>query len=91
MRNLIKNLHSFTLKDKEDLIVCFEDRLDFENDREPESDGMIHDDWDERVSDLEDIIDQLGSCEDEDDLKNIIEAIEDFQIVHGGLSRLKVN
>ena len=90
MRNLIKNLHSFTMEDKDDLIICFEDRLDFENDREPESDGMVHNDWEERVSDLEDIIDQLESCEDEIDFKNIINAIEYFQMAHGGLSRLKV-
>ena len=78
------------MEDKDDLIMCFEDRLDFENDREPESDGMVHDDWDDRVSDLEDIIDQLGNCDDKTDFKKAIESIEDFQMVHGGLSRLKV-
>ena len=90
MKNLIKDLHSFTMDDVEALTTCMQDRLDFEYGREPESYGMVHDDWDDRVADLEEIIGRFEDCETEDDFDEAIELIEDFQMVHGGLSRLKV-
>ena len=90
MKKLIKDLETFTMNDIDALTSCIQDRLDFEYDREPESDGMVYDAWSERTSDLEDIIGLLEECESETDFKEAIEAISDFQLIHGGLSRLNV-
>lgn len=76
---------------------AFEDRLDWLNDREPESDGVVYDAWEEKVNDLEDIIDLLDEAESEDDenvrkaiISNIIADVKVYQMIHGGLSRLKL-
>lgn len=90
MRNLIKNLYNFTIDDREKILKCIEDRLLFEECREPESDGMVHDEWDERVDELSEIISLLEDCETEDDFSEAIEAIDDFQLTYKGLSRLKI-
>ena len=89
-KNLIKNLYTFTLEDVEDLLDCMTERMMFEELREPESDGKVHDDWDERVDELQEIIDKLEECETEEDFEEAIGAIDDYQIYYGGLSRLKV-
>lgn len=90
MRNLIKNLYDFTINDLDALQDTMQDRLDFEQDREPESDGMVRDNWENRVGDLEEIIDMIDSCETEEEFQEIIDAIDSFQAEYGGLSRLKV-
>ena len=89
-KKLIKDLYSFTLNDVEDLTDCLNERMMFEQSREPESDGKVHDDWDERVDELQEIIDQLEECETEEDFEDIISAIGCYQDIYGGLSRLKV-
>lgn len=91
MRNLIRNIDEFTINDLDALVDCFEDRYNFEQNREPESDGMVHDEWDDRVADLEEIMEALETCDDENDFKEVIELIKDFQIIHGGLSRIKIS
>ena len=37
-----------------DIQSAIEDRLDWQEDREPESDGQVHDDWQDKCDDLED-------------------------------------
>ena len=88
---LIKDLESFTIKDIGNLITCIESRLEYEEDREPESDGAIWDDWNQRVSDLTEIINYLESSEEyPEDFGEAIVLIKLYQEVHGGLSRLTV-
>lgn len=73
---------------------CISDRVDWLDEREPESNGMIYDEWSEKESELSDILSDFECCIDdgitEDDLTSIMERIADFQMTYGGLSRLKV-
>ena len=74
-----------------------EERLDWLSDREPESYGMVYDAWSEKVDDLQEIIDSIEELKEETNKKKqkeLIEEIQDntstYQLMHGGLSRLKV-
>lgn len=90
---LIKDLDKFTRNDLDNLINCIEERIYFEEDREPESDGTVHDNWDDRISELNDILDLLVEANDYDDDEAFAEAIgqiREFQFSYGGLSRLNV-
>ena len=75
---------------------CLEDRLDWLEMREPEYDGSIHDEWEDKRDDLEDIIEQFNDFEDEspdgkeDIWRNIRDDIHTYQILHGSLSRLTI-
>lgn len=66
-----------------------EARLDFLDDREPESDGEVHDTWEEKRDGIEELKDQI-----EEDIETIEEMVNDlkekfndYQTTYGGLSR----
>ena len=85
---------------KEKLFDAVEDRLYFYEEREPESYGQIHDDWEEKYGEWSEIHDSLEELisnwdtEDEDcrldNLADIGDSILDFHITYGGLSRIKI-
>jgi len=83
-----------------DVQSAIEERLDFEDGREPESDGQVHDDWQDRCDDLEDILEKLQKLDDEDEhdrneivdpeWKGVLDDIDYYQFNHKGLSRIKI-
>lgn len=85
---LIKDLDAITENDLDDVETVLCERLDFLCDREPESYGMIRDNWEEKVDELEDIIALFD--DDERNLNEIKERIQDYQLIYGGLSRIKI-
>lgn len=83
-----------------DIQSAIEDRLDWLDDREPESDGQVHDDWQDKRDDMEDILDKLQVLDDEDEhdrneivdlkWKGVLDDIEYYQFNHKGLSRIVI-
>ena len=83
-----------------DIQSAIEDRLDWLDDREPESDGQVHDDWQDKRDDMEDILDKLQVLDDEDEhdrneivdpkWKGVLDDIEYYQFNHRGLSRIVI-
>ena len=70
-----------------------EDRLDWLYDREPESDGMVHDEWQDKYDDLEEIIDMFDDFDTDQSIskwKEIASAIISYQNMYGGLSRIEI-
>lgn len=93
----IKNLRVDNLGYLKNIRIALEMRLDWLSFREPESDGMVHDEWSEKYDDLEEIFDlaeELEEEKDEEKMKDLIEEIQEltvtYQLIHGGLSRLKI-
>lgn len=78
---------------------AIESRLFWLEEREPEYDGMVYETWAEKYEEWQDIFDistELNS-DNEKSQEKIIELIEDlqtqvenFQIVYGGLSKLRI-
>lgn len=66
-----------------------EARLDFVDDREPESDGEVHDTWEEKRDALEEVKDLIDEKieEIETAIEEIKEAVNGHQSEYGGLSR----
>lgn len=66
-----------------------ESRMDYMEDREPESDGEVHDVWEEKRDALEELKDQIEEdIETIDEMVNDLkEKFNDYQTTYGGLSR----
>lgn len=91
----IKNVETQHRALLERIHTALELRMDWLNDREPESNGMVYDDWSEKVDDLQEILDCVESLLEETDSDTQTELIEEiqsltdtYQAIHGGLSRL---
>lgn len=63
------------------ITITLDERIRFEEEREPCSYGVTYDRWDERMQDLVELKDLS------EELKN---KIDTFQIIYGGLKRLQV-
>ena len=57
----INDLSVSNLTKLNDIQFTLEMRLDWLNDREPESCGMVYDEWQEKVDDLQEILDYIDS------------------------------
>lgn len=100
MANLLKTLPEIAANDEFMIMQvksAMEDRLDFLEDREPEYDGEVHDLWDDKYSEISDIVDELEdyecseSAQEREALWNSIRSnIRSFQSMYGGLSRIKL-
>lgn len=91
----ILSTNNLTLLSK--IQLALEERMDWLNDREPESSGMVYDAWSEKVDDLQEILDNIENLIDEKEVNAQQELIEEiqsnvdmYQAIHGGLSRLKL-
>jgi hypothetical protein len=83
-----------------DVQSAIEDRLDWLDDREPESDGQVHDDWQDKRDDLEDIAEKMQKLDDEDEhdrneivdpeWKSVLDDIDSYHSWHKGLSRIVI-
>lgn len=71
---------------------AIEERISWLEDREPESDGAVHDEWEEKIDALDEILEEIDNVENavNDLLDDIKELISDYQLTYGGLSRLKI-
>lgn len=98
MRNLLKTLNTISYNNVDDVAsvkAAMEERLDFLDDREPESDGMVHDEWEEKHDLIEEIIESLESYEEEanemqEHWDAAVDMILEYQACYGGLSRIKI-
>ena len=93
----IKEINVCNLSRIESIRCALEERIDWLNDREPESCGSVYDAWSEKVDELQDILDNIEELIEETDVdkkKELIEEIQSdidmYQLMHGGLSRLKI-
>ncbi len=83
-----------------DVQSAIEDRLDWLDDREPESDGQGHDNWQDKRDDMEDILDKLLLLDDEDEhgrneivdpkWKDVLDDIDSYHSWHKGLSKIVI-
>ena len=76
--NVLKEMNSLTIKDKDDLEDIYdtlEMKLDSLECSEPESCGETHDRWEERCDDLQEILDDFESLIEE--LNDLEERIDD--------------
>ena len=93
------DIEKVTYKNLSGVRATLEDRLDWLEDKEPESYGQVHDDWEDKYNDLQDILDELSELDDdehdedekvEDKWESVLESIKSYQLYHGGLSRLHI-
>ena len=89
------NINNLELINKIQMLL--EQRLDWLSDREPESSGLTYDLWSDKFNDLQEILDYIEELKEETDtrkqkelLEEIKNRIDEYQLVYGGLSRLKV-
>ena len=98
---MMKLLHAIEVVTADDMKLiesirdCISERVDWLNEREPESSGMVYDEWSEKESEMSYILDYLENLLNEDkvdadELNAAMLRIEDYQMSYGGLSRLKV-
>lgn len=92
-----KQINIDNMKLINDIQITLEERLDWLSDREPESCGVVYDAWSDKVDDLQEIIDTIEEFKDtnnRDKQSELIDEIQNnismYQLMHGGLSRLKV-
>lgn len=91
----IKTVDILNIELIQQIYECINERLIWLEFREPESDGIVHDNWEEKYDDLQDIKDNLENWINEDsknekELEDIMESIQDYHYIYGGLSRLTV-
>lgn len=86
-----------TAKEFTNLKTALEKRLEFLEDNEPDSNGKVYDKWEDSVSELEDILDKVAECIEENNQDYIYELWNDivgdliyYQDIYGGLKRLEM-
>lgn len=82
--NVLKEMNSLTIKDKEDLEDIYdtlEMKLDSLECSEPDFCGETHDRWEERCDDLQEILDDFESLIEE--LNDLEERIDDEEEIEG--------
>ena len=79
-------------KNVEPVVQCLEERLLWLEVREPTSDGIVYEVWETKYDELDEIVSELYNLMDkkERNLEKVINMIENYQAIHGGLSRLKM-
>lgn len=94
---VVKNIENIDNDIIDNMIYCLEDRKDTVELQEPLSDGSIYDKWEEKMSDLEDIIEDLkivkelsSKKERNKILRRIRSSLNFHQVFYGGLKRLKI-
>ena len=94
--SFIKHLSNGDVDSLQTIIGSISDRLDFYEDREPESSGITYDNWEEKrdateelLEYLQDIMDSIETPEDLNNeiISNIQKTFADYQSDIGGLSR----
>lgn len=70
----------------DELIKALERRQERLEEIEPDSDGETHDNWEDKCSELDDLI--QAAEEFKDDLNEMKRQIDDYQFEYGGLKRL---
>lgn len=96
MKNLLDAISEIRFDDwslMEAIKTVIEERISWLEYREPEYDGAVHDEWDEKIDALNEILDEINDMKDSvnDTLDNINDLISDYQMIYGGLSRLKID
>lgn len=91
----IEGLSLNNLAELDSIQTTLEMRMDWLNDREPESSGVVYDTWSDKVDDLQEILDYVDNLKEAEDDVEKLELIGDiqnlvdyYQAIHGGLSRL---
>lgn len=90
--NFLKEVKKLDVNDKDGLeyfIDALEFRLETIEDMEPQCDGETYDRWEERYSDMEDIVEDLKEVETQEELNKIEERLKDHQFEYGGLLRFR--
>ena len=94
--SFVKHLSNGDVDSLQTIIGSISDRLDFYEDREPESSGITYDNWEEKrdateelLEYLQDIMDSIETPEDLNNeiISNIQKTLADYQSDIGGLSR----
>ena len=70
----------------DELLKALEGRQEKLEEMEPDSDGETHDNWEDKSSELDDLI--QAAEEFKDDLNEMRRQIDDYQFEYGGLKRL---
>ncbi len=92
----VKNLSAGEVEDLQTITESISDRLDFYDEREPESDGITYENWQEKrdateelLEYLQDILESIEEPEelDKETVKEIQKTFADYQSDIGGLSR----
>lgn len=72
---------------------CINDRISWMEMREPEYDGSVYEAWEEKYDELQEIyenIEEYMENHDDDVLMDIVDGIQNYQAIYGGLSRLTI-
>lgn len=90
---LMKNLDKVTFADAEQLMIILTNKYDDMSFKEPIYDGETHDNWEEKIDALDEIVEKLNESidtEDEDLFFEAVDDIEDFQLWYSGLGNLSI-
>lgn len=97
---LLEAIRNISINDKElleNIIYALKERKDDVVEREPIDSGYYYERWEEKLSELDDIIEDLESLDDIENvsekelkLKQIVSNIKFHQFEYGGLKRLKI-
>lgn len=97
--NLLEAIRNITKNNIIQINQCIQSRLYWLEMREPESDGTVYEQWEEKYDEWTEIAEKseeiIGNLENNDyelqeAFDELTEMIEDFQLMHKGLSRLKI-
>ena len=90
---LMKNIDKIQYSDAEKLMTILEEKLDSLSDQEPIYDGETHNMWEEKLDELQEIIDRIDeSIYTEDELMffDCLDELEDYQMTYAGLGNLSI-
>lgn len=95
----INSLSSNNLSCLKSINKAIQDRLFWLEMREPDSDGSVYDSWEEKYDEFEEIAEKSSELLEninndnydiEISINELKEMICDFQLIYGGLSRIKI-
>lgn len=103
-KNLLTTIEELSVEDlnvfkstMNNILETLYERDSFYMFREPESDGLLHDEWEDKynswgeiVTAAEELINAKPGTDVEDQIEEFKNMVDDFQIEYGGLSRLKL-
>lgn len=89
----VENLSYKDLALFDDIYTAIENRISWTEEREPEYDGSVHDEWDDKIEALNEMIECIDNIHEviEEAVTEFKDLVTDYQYTYGGLSRITVD
>lgn len=88
----VKNLSYKDLALLDNIYATIENRISWTEEREPEYDGVAHDEWDDKIESLNEMIECIDNIHEviDEAVTELKDLVTDYQYTYGGLSRIIV-